>query len=86
MTDSTIKIPANHSEALEAIAALDAAKWGESEREASREMNEGKSYGLLLNALAHRPEYDFGDAVPHLVDAARSALTPADRRALREGG
>lgn len=81
-----INIPATREEALSALADLDAAKWGESEREASRKLNGGKSFGLLLNSLAHRPEYDFGDAVPHLVAAAKAALTEDDRAELRKGG
>lgn len=81
-----IHIPASREEAIEAIAALDAAKWGEAEREPSRQLNRAKSYGLLLNALAHRQEFDFGDAVPHLVAAAKAALTADDRAELRKGG
>jgi hypothetical protein len=81
--NSKVKIPATRDEAVEAIADLDAAKWGESEREPSRRLNRRKSYGLLLNALAHRPEYDYGDAVPHLVDAAKKALTEDDWSELR---
>lgn len=86
MTTHTIPIPATKEEALEAIAALDAARWGEHEREPSRRANATKSYGLLLNTLAHRPEYDFGDAVPHLVAAAKAALTSSDHNWLRTGG
>jgi hypothetical protein len=82
----TITIPATREEAIEAIATLDAAKWGEHERQASRVLNARKSYGLLLNSLAHRPEYDFGDAVPELVAAAKLALTSDDREELRKGG
>lgn len=86
MNTNEIAVPATREEALEAIAALDAAKWGESEREPSRQMNRSKSYGLLLNTLARRPEYDFGDAVPHLVAAADKALTSNDRYELSKGG
>lgn len=83
---SRIQVPATREEAIEAIAALDAARWGESEREPSRKANKDRSYGLLLNSLARRPEYDFGDAVPHLVAAAKKALTSDDRYELRKGG
>jgi hypothetical protein len=85
-TETTMRIPATREEALETIAALDAAKWGEAERQASRSLNAGKSYGLLLNSLAHRPEYDYGDAVPELVRAAKAALTAEDRAELWKGG
>ena len=51
-----------------------------------RRMNRNLSYGLALNALAHRPEYGYGDDVPHLVAAAKAALTAADIQSLREGG
>lgn len=84
--NSEVKIPSNREEALDAIAALDAAKWGEQEREASKKLNGRKSYGLLLNSLAMRPEYDFGNAVPHLVAAAKKALTSDDKYELRQGG
>lgn len=83
---TTIRIPATHAEALEDIAALDAAKWGEEERQPSRDLNRTSSYGLLLNALAHRPEYGYGKDVPHLVAAAKEALTAADKSLLRKGG
>jgi hypothetical protein len=83
---TTIKVPTTREEALEALADLDAAKWGEDQRQASRKLNASKSYGLLLNSLAHRPEYDFGAAVPALVAAAKKALTADDRAELRKGG
>lgn len=83
---NNVAIPATREDAVEAIAALDAAKWGESERQHSRNLHRNKSYGLLLNTLAHRPEYDFGNAVPHLVEAAQKALTDDDRYMLNKGG
>lgn len=88
MEDSrnAVEVPKTKVEAIEALAALDAARWGEPERDASRRINAGRSYGLLLNALARRPEYEFGDAVPHLVAAAKAALTDDDRARLRKGG
>lgn len=85
-TAASIPVPATREEAIEALAALDAAKWGEAEREPSRQRSRGRSFGLLLNSLARRPEFDYGDAVPHLVAAAKKALTAADRRELRKGG
>lgn len=81
-TTATPTIPATREEAIEAIAALDAAKWGEVEREHSRKAHGDLSYGRLLNTLAHRPEYDYGDTVPHLVTAAKKAMTAADRAEL----
>jgi hypothetical protein len=86
-TETKYRVPSTREEALEALAEMDAAKWGESERAASRKLNGAKSYGLLLNSLAHRAEYDYGDSAPSaLKAAAKSALTPADRAALRKGG
>ena len=84
--NSNVKIPTTREEAIEAIAALDAAKWSEAERETSRNMHRSKSLGLLLNTLAHRPEYDYGNSVPHLVAAAKQALTEGDRCELSRGG
>lgn len=79
-------IPQTREEAIEAIAELDAKKWGEGEREPSRRLHRGASYGLLLNTLAHRAEYGYGNDVPHLKAAAKAALTSADRDVLRQGG
>lgn len=84
--NDTIPIPQTREEALEAIAELDAQRWGESERAASRRLHEGRSYGLLLTTLAHRTEYDFGAKVPHLVAAAEAARTIYDVNELCEGG
>lgn len=86
MSERSVNVPETREEAIEVIAELDVAKWGESERDASRRMNEDKSYGLLLNSLAHREEYGFGDDAPELVAAARAALTPKDWAYLRQGG
>jgi len=82
MTTHMVPIPGTPEEALDAIAALDVARWGEAEREPSRREHAHKTYGRLLVTLAHRPEYGYGDRVPHLVEAAEAALTPADRKAL----
>lgn len=83
-----IKIPATLKEAIAELVALDVARWGEGEREASRKLNarQNQTYGLALNCLAHRPEYGYGDAVPHLVAAAKSALTADDLAFLSKGG
>lgn len=86
MTYDAVKIPANREEALAALIELNVAKWGEQEREPTRKNRQNDSYGLLLNSLARRPEYDYGDRVPHLVAAAKKALTARDRAELRKGG
>ena len=80
------KRPQTRDEAIEALVALDVAKWGEQERDASRAMHRGnlRTYGLALNALAHRPEYDYGDSAPALVAAAKAAMTGDDWSALRD--
>ena len=84
----TIPIPASREEAIAALVELDVARWGEQEREASRRLHAGnlRTYGRALNALARRSEYDYGDAAPHLVAAARAALTDADWAELQQGG
>ena len=81
----TVAIPTNRAEALEAYAGLVAAKWGADEGEFVRK-NERRSFGLLLNTLAHSEENDFGGRRRELVAAARRALTDADRADLRKGG
>lgn len=82
------KIPATREEAIAAIVEMDVAKWGEAEREPSRQLNSANhpTYGLALNSLAHRPEHDFGVTAPELVAAAKAALTDDDWAVLRRGG
>lgn len=82
---TNVQIPSSLAAAIDALVELDVQKWGEGERQASRDMHRRNliSYGLALNALARRPEYEYGDLVPHLVDAANAALTAADRAHLR---
>lgn len=83
------QIPATHDDAIAALVALDCARWGEHEREASERLyrrHTRGSYGLALNSLARRPEYDFGDAVPSLVAAAKAAMTDDDHEYLRKLG
>lgn len=81
-------VPATWAEAIDQLVELDVKKWGEGERTASREMHlrNHPTYGLALNSLAHRPEYDFGSAAAELVAAAKKALTSDDRDRLRDGG
>ncbi|OFV81959.1 MAG: hypothetical protein A2Y78_00035 [Acidobacteria bacterium RBG_13_68_16] len=86
-TETTMTIPTTREEVIAALVALDVAKWGAAEAEAARAQYRDRSIGLLLNSLVHRPEYDFGaDAPAALKAAAKRALTPADRAALRRGG
>lgn len=63
----------------------DVAKWGESEREASRRMHSTRTYGLALNTLRVRAR-DTGTPDPELEAAANKALTRVDRAELRKGG
>lgn len=79
-----------------AIAALvdqDCARWGESEREASRTMHAKRTIGLAINELAARATVFAGEAwlgahtdAKALKAAAKAALTSADRSELRKGG
>lgn len=82
------QIPRNHAEAIAALVALDVARWGETERAASEELNRRNypTYGLALNSLAHRREYDYGDGWMECVAAAKHALSASDRAQLRKGG
>jgi hypothetical protein len=81
----TTSIPSTREEAISALVESDVAKWGESEREASRRTHSSRTYGLALNELANRAELsDTPD--PALRAAARKALTSDDRSALRSGG
>ena len=74
-------------EAIEALVELDVAKWGAEERDASRRLHRDRSRGRALNALAHRPEYDYGANAPAgLKAAAKAALTDSDHAELRKGG
>jgi hypothetical protein len=81
----SLSIPTNRAEALEAYAGLMAAKWGAEEGDFVRH-NERRSFGLLLNAIAHSEENGFGQRRTDLVSAARAALNDADRADLRKGG
>lgn len=75
------------TEALDALADLDARKWGEDQREPSRDLNRGKSRGLLINAIIHHPANEYGDAFDAATKkAAKAQLTAADKAALRKGG
>ena len=70
-------------EAIAALVERDVAKWGESEREASVAAHGRLSHGLALNALA---VYDIRNVDKALQKVARSLMTDADKRALRQGG
>lgn len=82
------KIPRNREEAISAMVDLDVARWGEAERAASERLHRENypTFGLALNALAHRPEYDYGDDWLECVAESKHALTSADRARLRQGG
>lgn len=69
--------------ALDALAALDAAKWGEAEREPSRQMNSARSHALLVNKIAH---YNVDAIDADLAAAAKALFTAEDVRLLRTGG
>lgn len=74
-------------EAIELLVELDVARWGEAERAASARLHAPLTKGRALNALAHRPEVDYGrSAPPALLAAARAALTDAGRHDLYQGG
>lgn len=74
-------------QALEILVDLDVAKWGESERDASRRMHISLSRGLRINAIAHHERHDFGDALtPAERKTAKLQLTAADKTELRKGG
>ena len=81
----SLSIPTTRDEALEAYAGLMAAKWGEAEGDYARK-NERRTFGLLLNTIAHSEENDFGQRRVDLVAAAKAALTAADWAELRKGG
>lgn len=85
---TSVPVPPTREAAIDALVNMDVAKWGENEREASRRLHNGNlpTYGLALNSLAHRAEYDYGDLVPELVAAAKKVLTPDDWSELRKGG
>lgn len=79
------KIPRTQEEAINALVESDVAKWGESERDASRRMHAKRTYGLALNELANRAELA-GAPDAELRKAAKAALTSDDRAELRKGG
>ncbi len=81
----TTQIPRNLEEAVALLVEQDVAKWGESEREASRRLHSRRTYGLALNTLAARAELA-DQPNPELRAAADAALTDDDWRVLRQGG
>jgi hypothetical protein len=75
------------AEALDALSDLDAARWGEQEREASRRLHARTSRGLLINSIVHHVLHEYGDAFDACAKRIASAqLTAADRADLRKGG
>lgn len=75
------------AEALDALADLDARKWGEAEREPSKRINGRKSRGLLINSIVHHQLNDYGDAFDAAAKKlAKAQLTSDDKAELRKGG
>lgn len=83
--------------AIALLVECDCAKWGESERDASKRMHADRSLGLALNELANRVLFfdppadrytsEEGEArYAELTKIVKKSLTAADRRALRTGG
>lgn len=75
MTDMTRQM------AVDALVELDVARWGESEREASRRQRQLLTHGLALNALAY---YDIDHIDPEVRAQAEAAMTDSDWRRLRD--
>lgn len=74
-------------EALDLLADLDVAKWGEAERSSSRQLHGGKSRGLLINAIVHHQTNGYGDAFGAAAKKiAKKQLTEDDKAELRKGG
>ena len=75
------------AQALDAVVDLDVAKWGESEREASRKLHSGKSRGLLINSIVRHQSNGYGDAFDAATKKLAAAqLTSDDKSELRKGG
>jgi hypothetical protein len=74
-----------YEQAIDRLVALDVARWGEGERQASRDLNRANypTIGLAINRLAH---YDVDHIDTALAAEAKRLLTDADRRVLRRGG
>lgn len=70
-------------EALERRVALDVAKWGAGERDASRRMHNRQSYGLLLNSIAVANVERLDE---ELMALAAAVMTADDHAELRKGG
>jgi len=70
-------------EAIAKLVELDVARWGESEREASKRLHASRSHALALNAVAN---YDVDNIDADLAKMAKSLMTSADRAYLRTGG
>ena len=87
MTTSYDFAAMTRDEALDVLASLDAAKWGEQEREESKRLNARKSRGLLINAIVHHQMHDYGDAIDTTAKKiAKKQLTADDKAELRKGG
>jgi hypothetical protein len=70
-------------QAIDKLVELDVAQWGESEREASRQLHSKRSHALAVNAVAH---YDVANIDRALAAEAKALMTAGDRAQLRKGG
>ncbi len=69
--------------AINKLVDLYAAKWGEGERAATKDMLRGYSYGRAINSIAH---FDVNAIDDELAAAAKHILTDKDWAELRKGG
>lgn len=81
-----MNIPSTREEAINILVDQDVAKWGETEREASRRLHERRTYGLALTELYARAELNDEPDTTKLKAAAKAARTADDDRFLRNGG
>jgi hypothetical protein len=73
--------------ACDALVDLDVAKWGDSEREASRRHHAGRTVGLAVNELANRALFAEMEAQANaLRKIAKAHFTAEDLSFLRSGG
>lgn len=79
------EIPATREEAIALLVEQDVLRWGEGEREASKEHHASRSYGRALNELANRAELA-GLPQPDLRRAAYAELSSSDWLDLEQGG
>ncbi len=71
------------ADALAARVAIDTARWGDDERDASIALHGRRSYGLLISSIAVA---DCCNIDEDLMRLAAAVMTAADRAELSEGG